>query len=371
MILSKEYRPERLCGADPTRSVLADPWLDLTDPAKPVLVSTNGYALIAIKVEATDGDCAGPVPIAAIAASRKTFPKGFVGLTAETATVAGVAYPRWPSGDVKDRPTFPNWRNSAVPDAKRGEVQIAVDLALFAEMHKAAGAPEWVKLCFDPADIQHGPIRVVPAEYTDVAIALVMPCGADEPLPTYDGAAALVNAREAQEKALADKRSLQCELDRVTGALQGELSTVAKLKARVNELCGEINALRSGAGKLALVPAPEPTEAPCDNDACAAAAREKTLRKILDEIAEISDAVNVEDKDLPEHIRQLAEKADDCDEARDEANEATETAQREAAQELAFSAPDRKRPGRCDSCGGALNENGHLPRCIFSKENRV
>lgn len=71
MKIPKACKIELAASKDETRYRLNEPWLDLTNPEKPVIVATNGASMAIIPVEAGEHDKTGIVTAEAFKAYRK------------------------------------------------------------------------------------------------------------------------------------------------------------------------------------------------------------------------------------------------------------------------------------------------------------
>lgn len=127
-----------LCASDDeTRYVLTHPYLDMTDPEKPVIVATDGKRMAVIPVTVEEGECSGFVAKEALAAARKAAGKKGVSMihcngACET---GGVRYPR-PEFDGRN---YPNWRQ-VIPDySKVKTVKLSLNVDLLMGLAKGMG----------------------------------------------------------------------------------------------------------------------------------------------------------------------------------------------------------------------------------------
>jgi hypothetical protein len=75
MKIGRNQKIEAICSKDETRQHLCSPYLDLTNPADPRLVATDGHAMVALKVEEPDEhDATGHVSIDALKALVRRDP---------------------------------------------------------------------------------------------------------------------------------------------------------------------------------------------------------------------------------------------------------------------------------------------------------
>ena len=126
-----------LCASDDeTRPVLSHPYLDMTDPQKPLLVATDGRRIAILPVTVEEGECSGWVSTDALTAARKSAGKKGVSMihcngACET---GGVRYPR-PGFDRE----FPNWRQ-VIPDySKAKTVKLSLNVDLLMGLAKGMG----------------------------------------------------------------------------------------------------------------------------------------------------------------------------------------------------------------------------------------
>lgn len=160
MKIPKSALIEFACSKNAARIAITHPYLDTSDPAKPVLVATSGVILAVVPVEATPGE-AGYVSTVALKADRKL--KTELGITRQgTAFLLGngAVLPAETAADSK----FPNWEQVVPNFDPATSRKITFNPTLLLNLAKAIGSPEGVTLEFDveaqvftvtPAGIHH------------------------------------------------------------------------------------------------------------------------------------------------------------------------------------------------------------------------
>jgi len=145
---------ETLCAVNDVRHYLYHPFLDLSDPDKPMLVATNGHLFTACEVKVHGAVTRGPIPCDAIKAARQEHARRNRGRRQHTGEPAAVFF----EGDrvgtdtvmfkrpcyediFKDRPDgnatgWVNWR--AMVAATQGDTDdIGIDAALLYRLSRA------------------------------------------------------------------------------------------------------------------------------------------------------------------------------------------------------------------------------------------
>jgi hypothetical protein len=157
MRMNPSFRPELVVSKDPTRPHIGHVYLerDATVATSGVVVATDGHALVCIPVAVSPADTDGQVSADALAAARKTAPKGAdMELTAtDDRELAG--------GIERKRPAkmaFPPHRQ-VTPNVATMErpVTIALNAEYLLAIAKAIGAADkkgnkGVEITFDAAD---------------------------------------------------------------------------------------------------------------------------------------------------------------------------------------------------------------------------
>jgi hypothetical protein len=134
MKLDRNQKIEAICSKDETRQNLCSPYLDLTNPADPRLVATDGHAMVALKVEEPDEhDATGHVSVDALKAARKRGELGYVLCNGSCALPGGATFPR------PDVGTFPDWRQVMPTISREGERSIAFNVKLLKAIVEACG----------------------------------------------------------------------------------------------------------------------------------------------------------------------------------------------------------------------------------------
>lgn len=144
MKLEKTVKIEGAASQDETRFALNAPYLDITE-GHGTLVATDGRMLARMPVELEDGDTAGYVPVAALAAARKVAKKGeqlavrlngqaIVSSAGQEATFARNAA----------EAQFPNWRQVIPKDEPKARIALNPELLL--RLAKAIGSEERIVL---------------------------------------------------------------------------------------------------------------------------------------------------------------------------------------------------------------------------------
>ena len=150
MKIDAAFKIEKAVSGDETRSMLCNPYLDLTDKTKPVLVATDGWQMAVVPVTLDEGDTAGYVSLAAIKEARKKEHRFKDSIfVKDNETIDGITMPR-PSVDTVG--IFPNWHmvyDSAVKTAK-GEISLGINPALLLDLAKALGDDSSVTLTIRP-----------------------------------------------------------------------------------------------------------------------------------------------------------------------------------------------------------------------------
>jgi DNA polymerase III sliding clamp (beta) subunit (PCNA family) len=167
MKIGRNQKIEAICSKDETRQHLCSPYLDLTNPADPRLVATDGHAMVALKVEEPDEhDATGHVSVDALKAARKRGELGYVLCNGSCALPGGATFPR------PDVGTFPDWRMVMPKEEREGEHSIAFDVKLLKAIVDACGGEGNVTLHFaDPNE----PIRVNVHNAAIGHLAVLMP----------------------------------------------------------------------------------------------------------------------------------------------------------------------------------------------------
>lgn len=151
MKLDTDYSPELLSNGSHPATIKDNCYLDLTDV--PVLVCTNGAALVVVPVQKEEGDTDGIIPASAILAAKKIAPKASeIRLRANSHVEVPEAL------TLFERPThkYPDWREVRTRATSPNGIRIALDPFKLLELVKAMGADgngkrtEAVELRFNP-----------------------------------------------------------------------------------------------------------------------------------------------------------------------------------------------------------------------------
>lgn len=148
---------------DENRKPLSRVYLDVKDP-KPLLVATDGRRLVAIPVETSASDCAGPITAETFEIARRhldqrpEFGKPLPMLELNCRKDA-VTFP----GFVISRPVenFPNYR-AILEGGKPARVRIALNAELLVGIQRALGSKAVLIEISDPQE----QMTVLPAEFT-------------------------------------------------------------------------------------------------------------------------------------------------------------------------------------------------------------
>ena len=176
---------EAIVSTDKERPVISEPFLDLSDKERPVLISTNGAAIAVVPVQVDDGDTQGPVNKCAFKVGRKhPYAKKtgilFVGLNVSGHCTLSDFSTMQRNGNFPEGGNFPEWRNG-IPklDSHKKTVTIRLDSELLANLARSMGT-KGVKLEFNIENdgTVEGGIHVTPAgkhyAYSD-AYGVIMP----------------------------------------------------------------------------------------------------------------------------------------------------------------------------------------------------
>lgn len=257
---------ETIASKDITRQTLVNPWLDLSDPKKPMLVATDGHRLMALPADewVEEHDTHGPVPIDAIKAARKL--KTRIDLTsATTAIVNGVAYPRVPTDRLLTstieafHACLPSWRR-ILPVVDRPEMRIQINANYLADVAGVLGAAN-VAIHADAVDVL-APLRVtVTGEdgNSPDAIAVVMPWNLNETTHlrdckiVIDGATEATDATTATDAAPAvaapsasvDDLDLQHKLERAQAVEIAGIAECEKLRAALKTAQAQLDGAKA------------------------------------------------------------------------------------------------------------------------------
>lgn len=146
MKIDKECKIEKAASTNETRRQLVNPYLDLKDKNKPVLVATSGRALAVIPVTLDEGDTQGYVSAAALKESRKKENKFNDSIMVNgNETVGRVSFVRPNEQDIG---VFPNWRQIDIKAGAEKVLQLGIDTGLLADLAKALGSDGIVTLTF-------------------------------------------------------------------------------------------------------------------------------------------------------------------------------------------------------------------------------
>lgn len=154
MIIPKPCKIELACSKDVSRGAIASPYLDQTEPTKPVVVATSGTVLAVIVPQFANGETPGYIPVDAIKRARKANGNNLVlqskpdGVEADGATFKRPDY------------TFPNWRQ-IMPDGSKHTLRLGIDVRRLWELAQAMGT-EGLELRMIPDDPSNNPIMVKP-----------------------------------------------------------------------------------------------------------------------------------------------------------------------------------------------------------------
>lgn len=129
-----EAKVELCVAKNDVRYYLNFPYLDLTDPKKPMLLGCNGHYLAAAPVRIKGEVQPGPLPIEAINAARKSASKAGVPTLVFDGFMVGTGVHMFKRPD--HGLMFPDWRK-AVPDTKGREHDIALNASYIALMARA------------------------------------------------------------------------------------------------------------------------------------------------------------------------------------------------------------------------------------------
>ena len=166
MYFAKAHKIEKLASTDYARHpALTAPYLDLKDAASPMLVATDGHALVALSVTTEDGDTEGAIPVEAIKQARKCGAIGTPTIAANGACVLpnGVSIPR-------ESVEFPNWRQ-LVPKAA-SDLRIILNAELLKRIADALGS-DTVELRFGTTPTAD--VIQVRAHDASIGFGLLMP----------------------------------------------------------------------------------------------------------------------------------------------------------------------------------------------------
>lgn len=136
MKLDKTQKIEECASKDPTREVLASPYLDTE---RGVLVATDGRKITVLPVEVEEGDTTGHVNTTAIKAARK-LAKGVKNTHLSIACNGGLKTADGTNHARYDGGKYPDWRQ-VVPDVPNDAdtIELVVDVALLADVAKSLG----------------------------------------------------------------------------------------------------------------------------------------------------------------------------------------------------------------------------------------
>lgn len=154
MNIPKACKIELACSKDASREAIAHPYLDQTEPDKPVIVATSGSVLAVIVPENAKGETAGHIPVDAIKRARKAA-KGSVLLFADDKGVVadGATFARAPH-------KFPNWR-AIMPKGDKHTLRLGLDVRKLWDLAQAMGT-EGLELRLIPGDPSKNPVMVTP-----------------------------------------------------------------------------------------------------------------------------------------------------------------------------------------------------------------
>lgn len=199
MKIHKKCLVENATHDHPTRAVITEPWLDITD-GKGTLVSTDGKIMAMIPVDVESGDVAGYVSGAVLKSARKqlrNLPDSQIGLNGVATLADGSTLPR--NGSAPADATFPNWRQ-VVPKDVQPAMVLQLDAKLLWQLAQAMGT-QGVRLLVTgvdkPVTVEpfasgvYASDRVLPA--LDTARGVLMPIA---PAKSCDPKTGLVAATE-------------------------------------------------------------------------------------------------------------------------------------------------------------------------------
>ena len=174
MNFPKGAKIEKAASRDISRATLLNPYLD-TKNAR--LVATDGHCMAVVRVEVGPDDHDGPVTAEALAAARKSVPKGHdmaeLNVNGSQAIPGGATFPR--PANVSFPPV-----DQIVPDYGPDAIRISVSPALLMRACEAIGAAsdKPIILTFSGKVDKNGercePIKVTTE--SDFGFAIVMPC---------------------------------------------------------------------------------------------------------------------------------------------------------------------------------------------------
>lgn len=190
MKIDRRLRPERVVSTDDTRYQIEDPYLDVEHK---VLVATNGWALVALPVEVTEGEASRYVSTDLLDVARRFTADEEIEILGDQVGPDG---PSWPTD--QDR-KFPAWRQ-VVPTKKPGDpgtVTVGLDATQLRAIALALGAGAYgyededvrcqVRITLDLEEPDAAMQVELGAPRVANALALLMPCRLvpDRPSITY------------------------------------------------------------------------------------------------------------------------------------------------------------------------------------------
>lgn len=143
MKLHKNIKIEEACSKDKTRAAICEPYLDLSEPEKPVVVATDGRIMAVVPQDPTcvHGDTEGYVNKLALKDARKGCAEAVVECNGTARSIgSGVEYPRHGEGNVDFQ--FPNWRQvfNLVDPGEEGVVSVALNTEFLSRLANAMGS---------------------------------------------------------------------------------------------------------------------------------------------------------------------------------------------------------------------------------------
>lgn len=176
MKIDRSYRLDNIVSPDSNRYGLTAVHVDRGTDGMPLLVCTNGSALIAIKAGELDahdtGDYIAPEVFDAIRKST-TAREPVADVSVNGSAVVNGTKMRgatFSTPDLKAK-DFPDWRQ-VMPKADRKTTRVCLDPVLLAQLVAAMGSPKGIILEIgDPLD----PVIVKPETANDVHVAVIMP----------------------------------------------------------------------------------------------------------------------------------------------------------------------------------------------------
>ena len=386
MFFPRDLKLELVCDPKNQLRALHQPWVDVQDPTKPMLVASNGRVVVAVAITLSEvearglAEVAGMIPIEAIKAARKskTFPQAQMSLTAGSVSVDGVSFPRTHRANL----SCPDYRQ-VTPPAVRDELRVGLPLESLAVAHKLIGrfgciaripvAPEDPMVLEVPdSAISVFTVGMVKEEGTGPTWKLVTDASAQAEIGKMDTAraAAVEEAAKLRKQLAENEKTLQTAND-MLGSYQRGANREAGAARRLQDVQAELAKAKNEIDELRKT---SPEE------------QANKLRDIMDQIVETfyqapdaidrlpHDKLAAEVEKLFDKIRQkedaLAEAEEEIKELKARSTEQEiDAAVDQTLLDISLSAPSAG--GRCRVCGKPLagHPEAHSPRCPFAVVN--